>query len=238
MADTIASLKAMKIGCDNVVWAPLEADAASGVTYKVDGGGKPLIYQLPGVMSLNINPNMSIETAYYDDGPGEVATALGNIEVTLNKSALGLKEAAMLLGATYIKTAVKDSGDMHLLLAGVADTPAWGAIGFRTLKADGTYRYVWLYKGKFSIPASNNETKADSINFQSDEISGRFVSTKGGFKLDSIPVWGGTPKAGKIIYPWKAEWDETSEKSQATRATIKSKWFEQVILPTFDATKA
>lgn len=230
MASNITELKAMRIGCDNVVWAALTKDDTTALTYDTP-------VTLPGVMTLNINPNMSIETAYYDDGPGEVATTLGNIEITFNKSTLGLKEQAYLLGAAYIKAALKPATgsdvDVFKLLSGVADTPPEGALGFRTLKSDGTYRYVWLYKGKFAIPVSNNETKGDSINFQSDEITGRFVPVRHPFKLGTN--YFETADKDKIIYPWKAEWDETDDTATTTqKAKIKGEWFTQVIQPTYD----
>lgn len=233
MAKTIEPLKSMRIGCDNVVWTALEADADAGLVYKGD------IYSLPGVMSLNINPNMSIETAYYDDGPGEVATTLGNIEISFNKSALGLKEQAILLGSTYAKKQITPTTgaaiDDFISVSGVSDIPAWGALGFRSLKSDGTYRYVWLYKGKFSLPTSNNETKGDSVSFQSDEISGRFVSSLYKYALQADAVWD-TENQKRKISPWKVEWDETNIDDQAVRAKIKKDWFAQVILPTYDPT--
>lgn len=219
---------AMRIGIDNLVWCPLQEDSSAKLTYKQESGADQ-IYLLPGVMSLNINPNTSIETAYYDDGPGEVASTLGNVEVTLNKSSLGPKEQALLLGASYVKLAANHATAAGLL-SGVADTPPWGALGYRTLKSDGTYRYVWLLKGKFTIPTSNNETKGESINFQSDEITGRFVGVNHVFDIKtSDEAWDENAK----ISPWKVEWDETSEVNLTNRKTIKEQWFNKVVLPTF-----
>ena len=77
------------------------------------------------------------------------------------------------------------------------DVPPWVAIGFRTLKSNGNYRYVWLYKGRFSDPEDNNETKADSINFQSDTIKGQFVKLEYGVSVD-----------GSVRKAWKYEIDE------------------------------
>lgn len=59
----IEELKAMRIGCDGAVWAPLTLD--NGTAVPVYGE----VVSLPGVMAININPNSSIETAFYDDGP-------------------------------------------------------------------------------------------------------------------------------------------------------------------------
>ena len=70
---------ATRIGCDNLVYALLTAD--DGTTDPTYGEVK----KAPGVMSLNINPNASQETIFYDDGPGESATTLGNIEVEIKR---------------------------------------------------------------------------------------------------------------------------------------------------------
>jgi len=98
------------------------------------------------------------------------------------------------------------------------DTPPWVAIGFRTLKSNGKYRYVWLYKGRFSDPEDNNETKADSINFQSDTIRGQFV------KLN-YPVEVATGVAKRV---WKYEID--ADNPDANEATM-STWFDDVKMP-------
>ena len=33
------------------------------------------------------------------------------------------------------------------------------AVGFRARKANGTYRYFWLYRVKFAVPSTNLTTK-------------------------------------------------------------------------------
>lgn len=210
---TIEPLKAMRIGCDGAVWCPLTADPGSSLPTWSN-----TVYELPGVMAININPNMSMETAFYDDGPGEVASSLGNIEVTFNKSALGPKEKAMMLGK-----AMDANG---LLMSSAADIAPWGALGFRTLKSDGTYRYVWLYKGKFIEPADNNETKGESVNFQGDEITGRFVKLNYGYTVTDVTSGSGVQRT---VHPWKIEFDEATGGSNATK--IAADWMTKVIQP-------
>ncbi|MGL5717324.1 MAG: major tail protein [Paraclostridium sp.] len=232
MAKPIEALKAMRIGCDNVVVALLETDTAASILDCSNGAvtnasmktagleyKKDKYFALPGVMALNINPNMSLEVAFFDDGPGDVASTLGAIEVSFNKSSLGPKEKALLLGK-----AITEHG---LVCHGSKDIPPWVAIGFRTLRSDGTYRYVWLYKGKFMDPEDNNETKADSINFQSEEITGRFVKLNTKFKVKSIdPMTGDAVTDGKTeeIQAWKIEVEDLSDENA-------KKWFEQVQAP-------
>jgi hypothetical protein len=97
------------------------------------------------------------------------------------------------------------------------DVPPWVAIGFRTLKSNGTYRYVWLYKGKFVDPEEKSETKGDSVNFQTDTIKGNFVVLSKAYSI-----------GGKSKKIYKFELDE--EATGINRNVIKQ-WFSQVIMP-------
>ncbi len=195
---------AMRIGCDSLHYALMttEDTATSAPVYAT-------IKSAPGVMHVNINPNASLATAFFDDGPGDTASTLGNIDVEIEKNSLTTENKADLLGHT-----IDANG-------GVAyaddDTPPFVAISFRTLKSNGKYRYVWLYKGRFADPEDNSETKSDSINFQSDTISGQFV------KLN-YPITIGA-KSKRL---WKYEIDaDNPEANQAAMDT----WFDAVKFP-------
>jgi len=195
---------AMRIGCDNLVYALMTAEdtALAAPTYGT-------IKKAPGVMSLNINPNASMETAFFDDGPGDTAATLGKIEVEIQKNSLDTQIKADLLGHK-----IDTNGG---LVSAANDTPPWVAIGFRTLKSNGTYKYVWLYKGRFSDPEDTNETKGDSINFQSDTIKGQFASL-----IFPITVDGVAKK------PWKYEIDQEFATADAD---IIADWFTSVMMP-------
>ena len=82
-------------------------------------------------------------------------------------------EQAALLGQTQDADGV--------LYAGENDDPPYFAIGFRALKANGLYRYVWLYKVKFAIPTENHATKGDSITFQTPQLVGTFIKRPDGY---------------------------------------------------------
>lgn len=195
----------MRIGCDNLVYAKMTTEDTATTAPVYDG-----VVSAPGVMHININPNASLATAFYDDGPGESASTLGNIEVEIQKNALTSQNKADLLGHTIDANGGVVYADN--------DTPPWVAIGFRTLKSNGKYRYVWLYKGRFSDPEDNNETKADSINFQSDIIRGQFV------KLN-YPVEVATGVTKRV---WKYEVD--ADNPDANEATMNT-WFNDVKMP-------
>lgn len=197
---------ATRIGCDNLVYAKMTTE---DTPEQAPAYGE--VVKAPGVMSLNINPNGSQETLFADDGPMETASTLGKIEVEIQKNELNTKNKADLLGHE-----IDDDG---ALLYADNDIAPWMAIGFRTLKSNGTYRYVWLYKGKFTEPEDANETKGDSINFQADTISGQFTRLNYAYKVNN-----------KDKRLWKYELDEESatETGKAKLAT----WFSSVVLPT------
>lgn len=164
----------------------------------------------PGVMSININPNGTVETLFADDGPYESATTNGQIEVEIQKNQLKTTEKAALLGHTI-------DGDGGIVY-GDSDVPPYVAIMFRTLRSNGKYRYVTLYKGKFVDPEDNNETKGDGINFQSETITGRFLKLSTEIKVS----------ADKTTRPWKYELDEEDDDASAAKI---AQWFTAVPFP-------
>ena len=141
---------ATRIGCDNLVYALMTTEDTAK-TAPVYGEVKTA----PGVISVNINPNASQETLFADDGPYDTATTLGKIDVEINKAELTTENKADLLGHQ-----VDANGGV---VYGDSDVPPWVAVGFRTLKSNGKYRYVWLYKGKFTDPEDKNETKGKAM---------------------------------------------------------------------------
>jgi phi13 family phage major tail protein len=195
---------ATKIGCDNLVYAVMTTE---------DTPEQAPVYsevkKAPGVMSLNINPNSATETLFADDGPMEVASTAGKIDVEIQKNELTSQNKADLLGHELDTNGAVVYGD--------SDVAPWVAIGFRTLKSNGKYRYVWLYKGKFSEPEDNNETKGDGINFQSETINGQFARLNHAFAVNA-----------KSIRPWKYELDADAE--NANEDAMKG-WFKAPVMP-------
>ena len=195
---------ATRIGCDNLVYAIMatEDTAEQAPVYSE-------VIKAPGVMSININPNGSLETLFADDGPMESAATLGRIEVEIQKNELTSQNKADLLGHVIDTNGAVVFSDN--------DVPPYVAIGFRTLKSNGKYRYVWLYKGKFTEPEDNNETKGDGINFQSDTISGQFTKLTYAYNV-----------GGELRRPWKYELDaDHAENADA----VTSKWFSAPVMP-------
>lgn len=148
------------IGLKDLYYALLVSDPITGsATYSAP-------VKVSGVISAKINPNASTETLFADDGPYEASSTLGKIEVELNVADLTLDMQAEVLGHTLTGGVLIRKG---------SDIPPWLAIGFRSLKSNGKYRFTWLSKGRFAAFEQNNETKGESVSFNTPTITGSFV---------------------------------------------------------------
>ena len=195
----------VRIGCDRFCYAVMTTEDTK-TTAPVYG----TITEAPDIISINVNPNGSLDTLFYNDGPGDSAATLGKIEVEINKAYLSTADEKTLLGH-----AIDSKGG---LVYGGNDSPPWVAIGYRTMKSNGKYRYVWMYKGRFVDPEINSETKGESINFQTSTIKGQFAKLVFGYKV-----------GGVTRYVWKYDMDEDDTLVDA--ATITG-WFTKVTMPT------
>lgn len=153
--------KGVLIGLNNLVYAKLLTDEKSSqATYDT-------VTSIAGAISANINPNASSETLFADDGPYETASTIGQITLELNVADLPLEVQAALFGHTLTAEGV--------LIRKSNDVPPWVAVGFKSLKSNGKYRYTWLAKGKFGLPEQNNQTKGDSVTYNTPTTTGSFV---------------------------------------------------------------
>lgn len=133
-------------------------------------------YGTPVKMAKAISAELSVEVAeailYADDGADEVVKEFVSGEITLGVNDLLPADLAALLGQTQ--------DDDKVVYAADTDEAPYFAIGFRAKKAGGTYKYIWLYKVKFSIPDESYQTKGDSIEFATPEIVGQFIKRDDG----------------------------------------------------------
>ena len=106
--------------------------------------------------------------------------------------------------------------DNKVLISASEDGGTPVDIGFRAKKANGKYRYFWLYRVKFGVPATNLATKGESITFSTPTIEGTVLRRN---KLD-----------GQGNHPWKAE---VSEDDTGVAAATITGWYTQVYEPVF-----
>lgn len=161
--------KAVPIGLTNVVYAVVTEDKADGTTY--DAAVRVL-----GAITANFSPNASNDTLFADDGPYETASTLGAMSLELNVADIPPEQRAELLGGTYDETT-------GILTQTAEDVPPYVAVGMSVKKSNGSERLIWYLKGKFAAPDDNNQTKAESINWNTPTITGNFL------KRDSDQQW-------------------------------------------------
>jgi len=193
------------IGLDKLYYATITDDENGEEIY-----GTPT--QLAKAISAELSVELAEATLYADDGAAEIVKEFKNGTISLGVDDIGSTTAAALTGVTVDKNNVvvsnsEDGGD-----------PV--AVGFRAKKSNGKYKYYWLYRVKFGIPATNLATKGDSITFSTPTIEGTVLRRN---KPDT---------SGK--HPWKAE---VTEGDKDVPASIISGWYTEVYEPDYTVTE-
>lgn len=189
------------IGLDKLYYAKITEDASGNETY-----GTPII--LAKAMKADLSVELAEATLWADDGAAEVVKEFKSGKLSLGIDDIGVSAAEDLTGATIDQNGV--------LISTSEDGGSPVAIGFRAKKANGKYRYFWLYKVKFGMPATNLQTKGDSITFQTPTIEGSVLRRN---KLD-----------GQNKHPWKAE---VNEDNSSVSTSVISGWYTSVYEPDF-----
>lgn len=149
------------IGLRDLHFAKLNADNSYAVPVK-----------LSEAITASVTPNFTITTLYGDDRAVAVATALGDIDVSINATDLKPAEYDLLMGTTKNADGVIEDS--------VNDVAPYGALLFRLPFDDGGYRYYCYYKGRFQPPGTTSNTKGGSVEFQTPTITGKFVAREDG----------------------------------------------------------
>lgn len=158
---TTAVQQARRIGLDDVYYAILTDDPAGGAaTYNTP-------VRIFDSVSADVQPKTNMAVFYGDDGANDTATAIGEITVDFEVGIIPTAVMADLLGATI--------GTDGTMVQKSTDTPPYVALGFRSKKANGKYRYKWLYKGKFQWLQEQFKTMDGQPEGQTEKLSGTFV---------------------------------------------------------------
>ena len=189
------------IGLDMLHYSKITEDADGNESY-----GTP--QKLAKAMSADLSVELAEATLYADDGASEIVKEFKSGTLSLGVDDLGGEVASDLTGA------VIDNNGVVISAAEDGGTPV--AVGFRAKKSNGKYRYFWLYRIKFGIPATALATKGDSITFNTPTIEGTILRRN---KVD-----------GKGKHPWKAE---VTEGDKSVTAETINNWYKQVYEPTY-----
>lgn len=189
------------IGLDNLFYSKITEDENGNETY-----GTPV--KLAKAISADISVELNEASLFADDAEAESIKAFKSGKLSLGVDDIGVEAAEDLTGAS--------TDDNGVLVSTSDDLAPYVAVGFRALRANGKYRYFWLYRVKFSTPSTSLATKGDSIAFQTPSIEGTIMRRN---KAD-----------GQGNHPWKTEVTEGGK--NVTDETITS-WFTSVYEPTF-----
>jgi phi13 family phage major tail protein len=192
------------IGLDKLYYAKITEDANGDETYGI-----------PVPLAKAIKADLSVElaeaTLFADDSPAEIVKEFKSGKLSLGIDDIGITAAEDLTGAKI--------DDNHVVISGSEDGGTAVAVGFRAKKANGKYRYFWLYRVVFGIPETNLATKGDSITFSTPTIEGTVLRRN---KPD-----------GNGKHPWKAE---VNEDDASVPASVITGWYTQVYEPVFAVT--
>lgn len=189
------------IGLDKLYYAKITEDASGEETYATP-------VQLAKAITAELSVELAEAILYADDGASEIVKEFKSGTLSLGVDDIGSMAASDLTGA------VIDTN--NVLISSSEDGGLPVAIGFRAKKSNGKYRYFWLYRVKFGIPATNLETKGDSITFSTPTIEGTIMRRN---KPDA---------EGR--HPWKAE---VTEGDAGVAQEVITGWYDNVYEPVF-----
>lgn len=151
---------ARQIGLRDIHIALLTKDDGTGVTYEVPN-------KLERAISAKLTPKSNTESIYSDDTVEDIISAFEGVDVEIEINQLSLESRAKLQGAKVVKGVLIESKD---------DIPPTLALGFKSKKNNGKYRYVWLLKGKFELAADEYDTEAEKPSPKSAKLKGTFFA--------------------------------------------------------------
>lgn len=151
---------ARQIGLRDIHIALLTKDDDTGATYDVPT-------KLERAISAKLTPKSNSENIYSEDSVEDVVTSFEGVDVEIEINQLSLESRARLQGAKVIKGILIESKD---------DIPPTIALGFKSKKSNGKYRYVWLLKGKFELSSDEFDTEGEKPQPKSAKLKGIFYA--------------------------------------------------------------
>ena len=145
-------------GVDEFFYGVLDPTEATIIT----GGPERVEF----LQTISIEMPQEAVRAFGDNRTAEIAVASGNISVTGAFHTVPTEDKAKLFG---LDTAT------GLTAFGADDAPPYVAVIFSKTFEDGSREWVGLTKGIFMRPTITGQTKADGVEFSSEEITAEFM---------------------------------------------------------------
>ena len=180
---------ASTIGLKNVVIAPLTADTEEGHAY-----GE--LQLLAGAIEASITPeNADPDVQYADDVEFDTLYHDPDLSFKTKMADIPLVIQEMIFG-----NQIDDNG---VLIRTASDKPGYFAVGFKSEKADGAYRYVWLYKVRAKPVTENYATREGStVTRQTGEVDWKAIKRTHDGRYQAVADEGQngfTPDKGKAF---------------------------------------
>ena len=153
------------IGLDNLWFAQVTQDDADG--YVTDTP-----QSLAPVAEMTGSVNTAETFMYFDNLALEHLQAEGESVRELDLQGMAPELMALLSGDNFNSAdgSYTDRADPTL-------APNW-ALGYRSKKSNGSYRYFWYLKGKFSKPSKEEKTQSDAAEGKTTKLTYTAVKTK------------------------------------------------------------
>ena len=159
MPNTPAAAPAVSstVGLKNMVIAPVTEDNETSTTYGD-------LQRVAGAIEATITPeNNDPDIQFFDDVEGDVLYP--DPELTFKTK---LADLPLIVQEMIFSNKIDDNG---VLIRTANDKPGYFAVGFMSEKANGTYRYVWLFKVRAKPVTETYATKeGTSITRQTGEV--------------------------------------------------------------------
>lgn len=153
-------------GTDKLVFAEVLTDNnESGEGYTTG-----TVNVLAPVAEISKTVETASDTKYYDNKPALTINSEGADTITLTVPALDLATLAAITGKTYDAT-------LGAFMDGERQ-PKYYALGYRLRLTDGTYRYVWRYKGTFGIPDETSQTENAGTDSNNQQLTYTGIQTQ------------------------------------------------------------
>lgn len=144
-------------GCENLVYAHVLTDEVDGMTF---GEVKDLI----GLASISKEVETSTDTSYYDNAARSTIYAEGADTTTITGSLIDDQVLADILGKAFDETT-------GAFLDNQVGQPPYLALGYKTQNTAGETQYIWKYKGTFSYPTEEAQTKNAGTDRSGTELT-------------------------------------------------------------------
>lgn len=156
-APTASPTVSSTVGLKNMVIAPLTEDTEEGTTYGT-------LQAVAGAIEATITPESADPDVQYADDH-EFDTLYPDPEVTFSTS---MADIPLAIQEMIFGNAIDDNG---VLVRTASDRPPYFAVGFKSEKSDGTFRYVWLFKVRAKPVTETYATKeGTSVTRQTGEV--------------------------------------------------------------------